>query len=322
MIYRSFAGTNDSLSVIGFGASPLGNVFGETSRSMDDALVAHALACGINFFDVSPYYGLGLAEERLGAALAHRRQEAFLATKCGRYGADNFDFSAATIVRRLEESLQRLQTDYVDLLQAHDIEFGNMDQILHETLPALAALKKQGKCRYIGITGFWPGLLSRVADDFQLDAVLNYCHANLFVNDMDRELIPLCSQRGIAAINASPLHMGLLGDGPVADWHPAPAIVREKAAEVVALCRRHGVPPGTLAVWKCLQHPTIVSTLVGLSNIAQIDTTCRALEFQPSPELLSAVEAILAPVLNMRWPQGRIENQDASFLETPAEVNA
>jgi L-galactose dehydrogenase len=79
--------------------------------------LAAAIEAGINFFDVAPYYGATLAEERLGEALAHKRQQVYLATKCGRYGSATFDFSEETIVREFDQSLRRLRTEYVDLLQ-------------------------------------------------------------------------------------------------------------------------------------------------------------------------------------------------------------
>ena len=112
------------VSVIGFGASPLGDVYGEIVPAESQRAVRSAIEAGINFFDVSPYYGRTLAESRLGEALHGVRQQIFLATKCGRYDVTVFDFSRKRITAGLEESLSRLRTDYVDLLQVHDIEFG------------------------------------------------------------------------------------------------------------------------------------------------------------------------------------------------------
>jgi L-galactose dehydrogenase len=309
MRYRPLGKTGISVSVIGFGAAPLGNVFADVPATGDAELIGQAVDAGINFFDVSPYYGLGLAEERLGIALAPYRQKVVLATKCGRYGADQFDFSAKTITLRLEESLRRLRTDAVDLLQAHDVEFGDIDQVINETLPALDKLKQQGKARCIGITGYWPGFLARIASRYSVDTILNYCHSNKFCDDMDQALEQAAAE-GCGLINASPLHMGLLGGGPIPDWHPAPPPVRTAAAQVVAACRKRNVDTATLAIWTCLQNPTAASTLVGLANESQLESSCAALTLQPDEELLREIEQIIAPVHNLRWPQGRIENQD------------
>src|SRR3954452_9784495 len=137
MRYRNLGSTGVSLSVLGFGASPFGDVFYVTAPKEAEYAVHLAIDQGVNFFDVAPYYGHTLAEERLGKALTSKRGRVFLATKCGRYGADAFDFSARRIEASIDESLPRLRTDHVDLLQAHDVEFGDIRQIIEETVPAL-----------------------------------------------------------------------------------------------------------------------------------------------------------------------------------------
>ncbi|WP_263419198.1 aldo/keto reductase [Terriglobus albidus] len=310
MRYRILGSTGLSVSVIGFGASPLGNVFSPVPQAGDDALVGRAVDAGINFFDVSPYYGDGLAEERLGTALVPHRRNVVLATKCGRNGSDRFDFSAKGITASLETSLRRLRTDAVDLIQAHDIEFGDIDQVIHETIPALWELKRQGKARYVGITGYWPGLLARVAAEAPVDTVLNYCHWNLFSNDMDEALCPAAARLGIGLINASPLHMGILGGVKLPEWHPAPPAVRAAGAEVVGFCRSSGVDPATLSMWTCLQHPSVASTLMGFASAGQVDSACAALDFDPDAEVLQTVQRQVSPVYNTSWPQGRPENED------------
>lgn len=309
MRFRRLGMTGLDVSAIGFGASPLGNVFAHVPSDEAFRAVGSALARGINFFDVAPYYGLTLAETRLGEALAGKRLDILLATKCGRYGADQFDFSAATVTREFEQSLRRLKTDYVDVLHVHDIEFGHIDQIINETIPAMRKLQQQGKVRFIGITGYWPGLLARVAAETQVDCVLNYCHANLFVNDADLELVPYARRAGCGLLNASPLHMGLLGAKSVPDWHPAPRPVREAAYLVRDLCRRFGVDPGTLALKVCLDHPEMASTFVGISSEDEVEAAVAALDLKPPRELLLAIDEIIAPVHNITWPSGLEENQ-------------
>jgi L-galactose dehydrogenase len=111
MRYRKLGQTDLEVSVLGFGASPLGNVFSVSDPVEGTRSVHQAIDLGINFFDVSPYYGMTLAEQRLGTALVGRRNEAILATKCGRYGVDDFDFSANTVIAGVDASLKRLKTD-------------------------------------------------------------------------------------------------------------------------------------------------------------------------------------------------------------------
>jgi L-galactose dehydrogenase len=286
-------------------------VFGEVTPESARAAVGSAIDAGINLVDVSPYYGLTLAEERLGMALEGRRDAVVLATKCGRYGSAEFDFSAARVTREFEASLRRLRTDHVDLLQVHDVEFGDVRLIVEETLPAMRRLQDQGKVRFVGITGYWPGLLARMAEQVPVDTVLNYCHSNLLMDDMDRELVPVAQRLGIGLMNASPLHMGLLGGGAVPAWHPAPKAVREAAEQVVALCREYGVAPATLALHRCLQHEAVTSTFIGFMSEAQVEDALRALDFVPPAGLVEAVERAVRPVFNTVWASGLAENQPA-----------
>jgi L-galactose dehydrogenase len=309
VIYRSLGRTGIKVSIIGFGASPLGDVFGTVSLQQGSASVRHAIEQGINLFDVAPYYGLTLAEDRLGVALAGCRHEIVLATKCGRYGEAQFDFSAATVTRELESSLRRLRTDYVDLLQIHDVEFGSVSQIIEETLPALRVLQQQGKARFIGITGYWPQLLARICRSAPVDTILNYCHCNLLMDDMNDELAPVAERSGAGLMNASPLHMGLLGSTSVPAWHPAPLPVKAAAQDVIALCQTYDISPATLALSYCLQRDSVASTLVGLGSIAEVDESLAALDFEPPPNLMRAIGACIKPVFNTVWPSGLPENQ-------------
>ena len=151
---RPLGATGLEVSVLGFGASPLGGVFSAVDPEEGTRSVVAAFQRGINFFDTSPFYGDTRSETALGRGLALLpRQEIVVATKVGRYGGEAFDFSAARVTASVEESLARLGLAYVDLIQCHDMEFVSLDQIVGETLPALAALKARGLVRHVGITG-------------------------------------------------------------------------------------------------------------------------------------------------------------------------
>lgn len=307
--YRPLGKTDLRVGVVGFGASPLGDVFGRTDPAETVAAVHHAIECGINLFDVSPYYGLTLAESRLGEALEGRREKAVLATKCGRYGADEFDFSAQRITAGLEDSLRRLRTDYVDVLQAHDVEFTHADQIVEETVPTLRKLQQQGKARHIGITGLSLKNLVAIAKRVDVDCMISYCRYNLMVSDLDEELMPFARERGIGIINASPLHMGILTAHGPATWHPASAEVIEAGRRVVELCEAHGVDAPQLALHYCLQHPYVASTLVGMATREQVDANLKAAQLSVDPELMAQIGEIIAPVHNRIWASGLEENR-------------
>lgn len=205
MEYRKLGKTELEVSVLGYGASPLGNEFEEIDVREGDRAVHMAIDHGVNFFDTSPYYGRTLSEERLGKALGSKRNDIVLATKCGRYDVDEFDFSAERVRASIDESLRRLRTDFVDIYQMHDIEFVDRRQILDEALPVARELQRAGKCRYVGITGLPLGILRDVAERAPVDTILSYARYNLMADDLDTELRPLCQDRGIGLINASPL---------------------------------------------------------------------------------------------------------------------
>jgi L-galactose dehydrogenase len=313
MLYRTLGNTGLSVSILGFGASPLGDVFGITDATEGVRAVHAAIDAGINFFDVSPYYGLSLAEARLGKALLGHRDKVILATKCGRYGADLFDFSARRIRASIDESLSRLQTDHVDLLQAHDIEFGNARQIIEETIPALRAIQKQGKARFIGITAYPLLLLSDIASRQRVDTILSYCRYNLLITDLDVKLARFAEEKGIGLINASPLHMGILTDSGAPAWHPAPEAVKHAGSRVVALCRNEGLDSSVVALKFCLDYPHVASTLVGVSSRAQVEANLKALDFDLDVDLLARIAQVVEPVKNVVWPSGRIENADKTL---------
>ena len=316
MLYRILGQTPFHISLIGFGASSLGNEFGEADFNDGCRAVHHAIDHGINFFDVSPYYGRNLAEQRLGVALEGRREEVILATKVGRYGRepDECDYSAARTIASVEGSLQRLRTDYVDLLQVHDVEnVANPQQIIDETIPAMRKLQRDGKCRAVGITGLPLKILRHIAERTPVDAILSFCRYNLMIDDMDELLTPFCREKNIALINAAPLHMRLLAAAGPPDWHPASEELRAAARRVVDLCRHRGVEIADVALRFCLDHPYVATTVIGMARQSEVEQNLRALEMKNDTELLTEIAQLVAPVKNQIWTQGRPENTDVNW---------
>jgi len=305
--YKSLGYTGLKVSVIGFGGSPLGNEFGAVDPGQGAWAVDAAIEHGINFFDVAPYYGRTVAEERLGAALKGKRNKVILATKIGRYDVDAFDFSAKRVRSSIEESLRRLRTDYVDILTAHDIEFGDREQILQETIPTMRMLAQEGKIRNVGISGLQLKVLADVAERGHVDTVLSYCRYNLMLRDLDKWLVPVLQSRQIGLINASPLHMRLLTTSGAPAWHPASPAVKQAGAEVVRLC---GEKIATLALSFCLAQSYASTTLVGISNTTEVTSNLRALEERFPCSLLEQVNTIVGPVTDTVWQTGRPENHD------------
>jgi L-galactose dehydrogenase len=306
MEYRKLGKTKLEVSVLGFGASPLGNVFEMADAGEGSRAVHQALAAGINFFDVAPFYGYNLAEERLGQALAGKRQEVVLATKCGRY--EGFDFSYSRVLKSIDESLQRLKTDYVDLYQLHDIEFVDRQQILEEAIPAALKVKESGKARYIGITGLPVRYLAEIARQVPVDTVLSWGHYNLLEDEINDELVPLSQEKGFGLMNAAPLLQRILSDAPLPDWHRSPPEVKAMQPALLALCKAYGVDLSQVALRYAMDHPAIASTIVGMATMNHVTRNLNALDLQIPEGLLAEIEKLVAPVKNQMWYEGKPEN--------------
>jgi L-galactose dehydrogenase len=306
--YRPLGKTGLVVSTLSYGASSLGSVFRSIDESEGISAVHTALDLGINFIDVSPYYGLTKAETVLGKALKGiPRDKYYLATKLGRYGEDEFDFSTQRITSSVDESLARLGVDYLDLIQCHDIEFVSLDQIVNESIPALRKLQEQGKVRLVGITGLPINTFRYVLDRTEVDTILSYCHYSL--NDTALlDLVPYLKERGVGIINASPLSMGLLSNRGSPDWHPAPEVIKETCAQAAAFCREQGVDIAQLAIQFSVSNPDLPTTLVGTANPNNIEKNARWTEDPIDQALLAEVLKILEPIHNRTWPQGRLEN--------------
>jgi L-galactose dehydrogenase len=313
MRYRPLGRTGLNVSILSFGASSLGGAFRSTDDQEGIRAVHTALDHGINFIDVSPYYGATRAERVLGAALREvPRDRYYLATKVGQYGDGEFDFSAERVKRSLDESCARLGVEYIDLLQCHDIEFANLRQIVDETLPALAELRAAGRIGHIGITGLPLNIFPKVIDQTEpglVETVLSFCHYELN-DDSLVELLPYFAARDIGVINAAPTGMGLLTERGVPSWHPAPPHVVAGCQQAVEFCRQQGVDIVKLAVQFSLQHGGIATTLIGTANP---ENMLRNIAYALEPvdhDLLGQVRAILAPIHNHNFTRGRPENRD------------
>jgi len=314
MKYLPLGKTGVQVSQLGYGAASLGDEYGAIDPAEGERSVHCAIDRGINYFDVAPYYGATLAERRLGAALAGKRNQVILATKVGRYkddrGAEIFDFSSAGIRQSLEESLQRLATDVIDVYQAHDIEFVPRQQILDEALPTLFQLKREGKIRFVGITGYPVHLLRDIVEQTHVDTVLSYSRYHLLDTSLDEVLGETLERRGIGLINASPLNMGLLTAKGPPEWHPAPVNVRVKARELARHCESRGIELSTIAMQFALSYSRAATTLVGMSRVRNVERNLSVLDEPMDETLLDELRQLAAPVANTCWQEGISDNHD------------
>ncbi|WP_099362570.1 aldo/keto reductase [Fredinandcohnia onubensis] len=307
MKYRKLGNTGMSVSSLSFGASSLGSVYREVSESEGINTVRTAVEHGINYIDVSPYYGLTKAETVLGKAIQElNRDDIILSSKAGRYGSEEFDFSYGRIIKSVEESLQRLHTDYLDILFLHDIEFGNYTQILEESIPALQDLKKEGKIRFYGVSALPLPTFTKILDDVSLDVILSYCHYSL--NDTSLlDLVPMLKKKGVGLVNASPLSMGLLHDGPIAEWHPADKEIIKVCKETAVYCKEQGVDLAKLAIQFSTSNNNISTTLVSTASVKNIIKNINWLKEPINLKLLEEVRNRLSPIHNRTWPSGNKE---------------
>lgn len=318
MQFRKLGRTGLKVSVLGFGASPLGAEFGPIDPYEGQKTVDEAIGEGINYFDVAPYYGRTLAEERLGKFLKGKRNKIILATKVGRYGInypEGFDYSAGKTYQSVDDSLKRLQTDYIDILQIHDVEYAHYNQLVDETIPALLQLKEQGKCRFIGITGYHLSPLKKLAESQKIDTLLSYCRYNLLDQSLEERLTPTVKEKGIALINASPLHMRVLTEKGAPSWHPAPDKVFKAVRKAIRICQKHHQNIANLAMQFALSHPVTSIVLVGMSKTRHLRENLKNIGQAIDQELLQEVMTILEPVKNIYWEEGLPENHDQGAVK-------
>lgn len=307
MEYKEIGKTGMRVSNVGFGASSLGGVFHSLKEGEGIAAVHTAVDNGINFIDVSPYYGHLKAETVLGKALKEiDRDRYYLSTKVGRYGKDGvntWDYSARRATESVYESMERLNVDYIDLINVHDIEFADLDQVCQETLPALVALREKGIVKHVGITNLTLRHFKYVIDHVPagtVESILSFCHYTLN-DDALADYLDYFEQRGIGVINASPYSMGLLTQRGVPDWHPAPAALKRLATKAVDYCNQHGVAIEQLAVKFSMNNPRIASTLFSTTNPDNVLKTIRYAEEEVDPQLLKEVRQIFEPGYRDTW---------------------
>jgi L-galactose dehydrogenase len=310
MEYRQLGRTGLTVSVVGYGTAPLGDMYG---TSNDDAALQsayRAMDAGINFFDSSPSYGKGLAEERLGKVLRGRRDEIIVGTKAGKYGPDEQDFSADRIRRGIEDSLRRLGTDYVDILQLHNVEFADLQGQLGEAYAELVRLREAGMCRFIGMTGYPIAMTRRVISEFDLDVTLSYAHCTLLDACLTNDVLPLARERGVGVINAAAVALGLLTQAG-----PPPQIAQlvgeeicTAARRVVQVCQRRGADVSFVANQYSIQRSGCATTVIGTTNQQHLDSAVAAAEEPIDEDLLADVLAAVGPDHGRHWISGLPEN--------------
>lgn len=307
---RQLGKTDMRLSKLSFGASSLGQEF--RSVSIDEALrcVKVALDSGMNLIDTSPYYGRGMSEILLGRVLPSLPRDAYyLCTKLGRYAPQHFDFRAQRVAESIDLSLERMGVDYLDIVLCHDIEFVDMAQVIEETIPALRRQVELGKVRWIGVSGYPMKMFRYVLERAKVDVILTYNHYTL-QNNMALELLPLCESKGVGVMNAAPFSARLLTDSPLPRWHKATEEVRRVAQAAADHCRARGTEIAKLALQFSVAHPGFSTCIAGSADPARVAQWAAWAQEPLDTQLVDELLAILRPIHNWFYIEGRPENND------------
>lgn len=307
MIYNELGKTGMKVSNLGFGASSLGGVFHDIQEAEGIKAVHTAVDNGINFIDVSPYYGHYKAETVLGKALKEiERDRYYLSTKVGRYGengVNTWDYSAKRVTASVYESMERLNIDYIDLINVHDVEFADLNQVVEETLPALVKLREEGVVKHVGITDLQPENLKWVIEHVPagtIESVLCFCHYSLN-DEMILDYLDFFEANNIGVVNASPFSMGLLTKRGAPAWHPAPDPLKEACRRATEHCAEKGYDIEKLAVQYSTSNPRIATTLFSSANPANVLKCIDYIKDPVDETLVKEVQEIIGDQMRVRW---------------------
>jgi aryl-alcohol dehydrogenase-like predicted oxidoreductase len=307
MQYKNLGRTALKVSRLCLGTMNFGT---QTNEKDSFAIMDRALELGINFWDTANVYGgkkgEGITEQILGRYFAQgggRREKVVLATKV--YGdmgdwPNTSRLSALHIRRACEESLRRMQTDYIDLYQMHHVW---REAPWEEIWQAMELLVAQGKIVYTGSSNFagWHIVQANEAARRQnfLGLVSEQCHYNLFTRTVERDLLPACEAYGVGVIPWSPLGGGMLAGvlskptvGRRADSVKHMEEHRSKLEPWEALCKKIGETPADVALAFLLSNPVVTAPIIGPRTIEQVDGALRALEIDITKEIRAEIDAI------------------------------
>ena len=323
MKYRTLGRTGLQVSEVGFGGAGIGHVWGPTTDEECVRAVQRGLDLGINFFDTSPMYGGGRSEENLGKGLAGRRHEAFIATKVrlqqeeDRAGGEGM---ANAVRNSVEQSLQRLGTDYVDVLQVHHQVGAKRGQYVAAVGPppryalllnkedclalgeAMKIVVKEGKVRFIGITA-WDGnreavrgiLESGTFDTAQiLYNLLNRTALSETPPDFDDidqgQSLPVAKANGVGVIGIRAHAAGALSDQLDRETAPDTDVARDhdRARRIAPALRRRYATLSQAALRFCLDKSEIATVAPGFKSVSEVDEAVACSDLPPFDTELAA----------------------------------
>jgi D-threo-aldose 1-dehydrogenase len=304
-----------SCAPLALGCAAFGNLYEEVSRADVEVALQSAWLRGIRLFDVAPHYGLGLAEERLGAFLQTvPRNEVIVSTKIGRLLVDvepgeehpdtegfavtravrrRADFSREGVRRSLRDSCRRLGLDRVDIALIHDPE-NHMSDAFGEAYPELVRHRDSGAVDFIGVGTSRLDVAERFVRETDIDVLLLAGRYTLLDQSAGQLILPLCAERGIDVLAAGVLNSGILGlespaSGAMFDYAPAPPAVVARAQAVAAACMQAGLRVSMAATAFPLTNPAITAVISGARSANEVEEAHRAVTAGISPSVLRRV---------------------------------
>jgi aryl-alcohol dehydrogenase-like predicted oxidoreductase len=289
MQYSTIGNSDLQVSRIGFGCMSLTG-----SSKENEQIIQKALTSGINFFDTADLYEKGENEKMIGKLLRSQRDQVVIATKVGnQWKADgsgwDWNPSKKHILAAAEESLKRLQTDYIDLYQLHG---GTIDDPIEETIEAFELLKQQGKIRYYGISSIRPNVIRQYVEKSGIVSVM--MQYSLLDRRPEEECFKLLEERNISVLSRGGIAQGLLADKPAKPYLNWSADEVARATAAVKLVKGNGTA-SQIAIRFVLQHQPVGVAVIGIRTLAQLEDICASVALPPLTaaelELLSAVTA-------------------------------
>lgn len=320
MKYHLLGNSGLQVSELGFGAGTLGgkgqifSAWGQANQAEANQMIQLCLDAGINYFDTADVYSDGESERMLGKALVKERHKNIISTKVGIRSSDHLNdvgFSRNYLKYAVEQSLNRLGTDYIDVLQLH--QFDSFTS-LHQLMKTLDELVRSGKVRYIGVSNFsgWQLMKAQaIADQYGYEKfVVNQVYYSLIGRDYEWELMPLNDDQQISAAVWSPLGWGRLTgkfdrENPIpceSRLHDtaqfAPPVNEEHLYRVIdvlkVIAEETGYSIPQIALNWLLQRPTVSSVLIGARNEAQLLDNLKAKEIQLSVDQIQRLDQVSA----------------------------
>ncbi len=299
------------LGCMGFGEADLGKGKWSVDEDSSREIIRGALQAGVNFFDTANVYSLGSSEEFTGRALRDmaNREEIVLATKVYmpmREGPNSGGLSRKAIMAEIDNSLRRLETDYVDLYQIHRWDY---DTPIEETLEALDSVVQSGKARYIGASSMWAWQFARALALQDRHGWARFAtmqdHYNLLYREEEREMLPLCEAEGVGAIPWSPLARGRLArpwDAETARTETdefGKALYRDEDRQIVdrvgEVAERLGTSSAQVALAWLLGKPEVTAPIVGVTKPEHLQEAVKAVDLELSDEDTRAIEDLYEP---------------------------